>query len=403
MDALRSVGTAVVLALLGASRVSGQTIKLSGALAPGLRAGNVTDYRFTPDGARMVYRADRSAVGLYELFSVPTDFSAPPVRLNGPLPAGGSVAGSASAGLSDFAIGAGNRVAYRADQTTVGTFELYSVPADGSEGPLRLSPALVRVSRLWLSPGGDEVFYSDQQSLHRVPLDGSSGPGLVARFPANEVLFSPHGSWAVLIQGADDDIDRQRLYSMRLDGSVPPLLLQLSDPSEAFVVGAQFEDVSFASDGAHILYNHDLYFEGESYIDLYSARLLSSGALARAPTAPPQPGRPLLDRPPTRLNLTRQAAEGFALDEDSPLDRVAYKESGVVFSASYDGARVPLSPPGWASDSDRIAVSGTDVVFGARTGAGNSVLRAPLDGSGSGVPLFAPAPLFPFVTQMEVV
>src|SRR5262245_43959122 len=116
MDALRSVGTAVVLALLGASRVSGQTIKLSGALAPGLRAGNVTDYHFTPDGARMVYRADRSAVGVYELFSVPTDFSAPPVRLNGPLPAGGSVAGLGFAGFSDFAIGAGDRVAYRSEE-----------------------------------------------------------------------------------------------------------------------------------------------------------------------------------------------------------------------------------------------------------------------------------------------
>src|SRR5262245_45019584 len=47
MDALRSVAV-VVLELLGAvlsaSLVSAQTIKLSGALAPQLRAGNVTDY-----------------------------------------------------------------------------------------------------------------------------------------------------------------------------------------------------------------------------------------------------------------------------------------------------------------------------------------------------------------------
>src|SRR5262245_21876205 len=320
----------------------------------------------------MVYRADRSTVGVYELFSVPTDFSAPSVRLNGPLPAGGSVAGLGFAGFSDFAIGAGDRVAYRADQTVPGTFELFSVPADGSASPLRLSPALVRVSSLWLSPAEDEVYFTTERSLYRVPLDGSTASRPVAAdIPLEPMAFSPDGS---TILGTHSPVEeRAGLYTVPADGSATPVLL-LEGGTSGFGYYSRFEDPRFASDGVHVLLNLENYYE-VLYYDLFSVRWKSLGDRARAPGAEPRRGR-LLDEP-LRLNLTRFDYSGnFALDVDSPIDRMAFQEAYVVYSAAYDGAqRVALTPAGWTSEYDRIAVSGSDVVFGARTAAGRSVLR----------------------------
>src|SRR5262245_56220718 len=227
----------------------------------------------------MVYRADRSTVGVYELFSVPTDFSAPSVRLNGPLPAGGSVAGLGFAGFSDFAIGAGDRVAYRADQTVPGTFELFSVPADGSASPLRLSPALVRVSSLWLSPAEDEVYFTTERSLYRVPLDGSTASRPVAAdIPLEPMAFSPDGS---TILGTHSPVEeRAGLYTVPADGSATPVLL-LEGGTSGFGYYSRFEDPRFASDGVHVLLNLENYYE-VLYYDLFSVRWKSLGDRARA-------------------------------------------------------------------------------------------------------------------------
>src|SRR6185503_3619036 len=54
-------------------------------------------------------------------------------------------------------------------------------------------------------------------------------------------------------------------------------------------------------------------------------------------------------------------------------------------------------------DYDRVIVSGTDVLFGAHTATVTSVLRAPLDGSSVGVPLFPGLTTFGYVKQIEVV
>src|SRR5262245_36202261 len=51
------------------------------------RTRSIDDYVLSPDGARVVYLADPETIDFDELYSVPVDGSAAPVKLNGPLPA----------------------------------------------------------------------------------------------------------------------------------------------------------------------------------------------------------------------------------------------------------------------------------------------------------------------------
>src|SRR5262245_7758226 len=106
---------AVVLVALLAPPVSArQTAKISAPLAPEVRSGRVSEFLFTHDGTRVVYRDDRVQAFRFELFSRPLDGSAPSVRLNGPLHAQGSVGVSNYTG--SFAIGAQDQVVYWADE-----------------------------------------------------------------------------------------------------------------------------------------------------------------------------------------------------------------------------------------------------------------------------------------------
>src|SRR5262245_31793022 len=219
MNALHSSLRVLVPLLLGAaplsSRASAQSIRISGDLAP-VRTGGVQQHLFTPDGSRFVYRADRAGNGSFELLSVPTDGSAPAQPLNGPLPPGGSVKGLVG-------LGTGGLVAYVADQTTQGTFELYSVPADGSASPTLLSPSMVSIGFLSMPAGGDFVLYSLCQGLdctyYRVPLDGSAAPiPVIAGFVIGETHFSPDASTTVFKHFAGFGGGFE-LYSVPSDGS----------------------------------------------------------------------------------------------------------------------------------------------------------------------------------------
>ncbi|HEX6885025.1 MAG TPA: hypothetical protein VF530_16740 [Planctomycetota bacterium] len=380
---------AAFLAPLACGLAAAQSLKLSGDLAHEVRTGAVTDFRFDLDGSHIVYRADRAAAGVFELFGVPSDGSGPSVRLNSPLPPGSRVAGF-TVDSRDFAIGDGERVLYVADQTVQGIFELYAVPSDGSASPVRLSPALEQVYRAWLVPGGGEVVYVDAAALRRVPIDASAAPSVVCANPTGfvpfawQVHFSPDGS--TLVFHAPLDVAAERLYAVPLDGSAPPVQLHESEHGDFEV--PYFDHVRFASDGVHLLYDHIVPFESYFLGDLFSTPLDGSQAPAQIDTG-----------------IFDAYSGGFGLDEGSPLDRVAWLESGIVYSAAYDGTqRVALTPGGWTSSFDRVVVDQTTVLFGANTGTGTALLRAPLDGSASGVPLFSPALThFGFVRQIEIV
>src|SRR5439155_9878102 len=99
---------------------------------------------FSPDSQTVVYTAKQNVDEVYELFSVPIT-GGTPVRLNAPLVPGGDVVDSPpgySVPANTFMITPdGTRVVYRADQDTNDVIELYSVPIGGGT-PVKLNGPL---------------------------------------------------------------------------------------------------------------------------------------------------------------------------------------------------------------------------------------------------------------------
>ncbi len=169
---------------------SAAATEIAGPLVAG---GEVKAWRISPDSTRVVYLADAQVDEVYELYSVPIDGSASPVRLNAALVAGGDVfAGAIGFSEVHFPITSDStRVAYVADQDTDEVRELYVVPIDGSASPVKLSGPMVAggdlaenttVSAFRISPDSTRVVYcADQESdglfeLFLVPSDGSRAP-----------------------------------------------------------------------------------------------------------------------------------------------------------------------------------------------------------------------------------
>jgi dipeptidyl aminopeptidase/acylaminoacyl peptidase len=114
-------------------------------------------FELTPDGNRMAYTAGR-VQQRFDLFGVPRDGSAPPVRLN--LPGGGDrdVELTPRPRLSQD----GSRVVFVGDPTFSNHDELFSAPIDGSAPAVRLHPPMAESSKVEtfeLVPGANEAVY----------------------------------------------------------------------------------------------------------------------------------------------------------------------------------------------------------------------------------------------------
>jgi len=150
--------------------------------APLVQYGDVEDARFgrfTPDGQRYVYLADQEQDERFELYSALLDGSAPPVKLNAPLPAGADVDDAFQLTADEPC-----RVVYLADAAADGVTELWSVPADGSAPPRRLNSPLPVVGlrdvfHFTLDQARTSALYAANedsafgQELHVVPSNGS--------------------------------------------------------------------------------------------------------------------------------------------------------------------------------------------------------------------------------------
>lgn len=297
---------------------------------------------------RVVYVARRGSSHT-ELFSAPLDASAPPVRLSAPLVSGGDVTGS---GWTAFVLAPdGQRVVYRADQEADEVHELWSVPIDGSQAPVRLSRAVALGTSVLgqdfrVSPDGARVVYLDRHGVNdairlwSAPLDGSVAPvRLSGPLPSGgavsigELAFSPDS--ARVFYCADQEVDgRVDLYAVPLTGGASLLLAQPPDPDGAV------RNIQCAPDGAHIVYRAPR----AGMLELWSVR-------ADGSAAPAQLGGPLV--PGGHVN------GGFRLSADGL--RVVYTADQArddrveLWSASIEGGQPALRLSG-------PLVAGGDVV-----------------------------------------
>ena len=112
-------------------------VSLSGTLQ---NLGNVTELEWAPDDQRIAYRADQLLDQRFDLFTVFADGSQSPIRVSELTFDNNTVGNFGWAPDS-------SRVAYIADQDTVGIFELYTDNATGTS-PRKVSDDLV---------GGEDV------------------------------------------------------------------------------------------------------------------------------------------------------------------------------------------------------------------------------------------------------
>ncbi len=247
----------------------------------GSRSG-IADFKISPDGTRVVFRADLNRDDEYGLYSVPLDGSALPVRLNAPPVKGGNVSG--------YVIDPnGERVVYRADQDTDGAVELYSVPIDGSAAPVQLTERPVeryRIESFAIDPTGERVIYNvgwysanrGPEELYSVSIDGSAAPVLLnaPTIRLSEVYdfsIDQTGAW-VVYRGDQEANGVSELYRVAIDGSVAPVRLNVP-----LVQGGYVKEFRIGPNGNRVVYRAAQDTKG--VVELYSVPLNGSGSPVR--------------------------------------------------------------------------------------------------------------------------
>jgi Tol biopolymer transport system component len=237
-------------ALWSVETSGGTPHQLSGPLLPGT---SIVGYRVSADGATVIYAAALDTPGVTELYSVPIG-GGDSTKLNGPLVAGGNVTNPGFEISPD-----GQRVIYRADQETDGVLELYSVAIGGGpvtklNGPL-VPGGLLRRAEV-LAGGARVVYMADQETagvveLYSVPiaggaavkLNGALDPGSYVR----EFELSPDGAWVVYQAGSTT----LEIYSVPAAGGVATRL------NGALVAGGGVQSWRIAPDSQRVAYRAD--------------------------------------------------------------------------------------------------------------------------------------------------
>jgi len=352
---------------------------LNGAMVPG---GTVPSFRLAPLGERVVFLAAKEATGVFELYSREADGAAEPVKLSGPMVAGGDV-------QAEYAISPdGSWVVYRADQDANDVFDLYAVPIDGSAAPVRLN-----LTRTLGDVQGDfviaadslgVVYRADQDAdevfeLYVVRIDGTFAP--VKRNPAlvagGDVLsFRLSGVNDRLLYRADQDTDeRIELYSVRaVTGGAPQKLNGALGSSDV-------SDMRLSADATRVVYRVDR--------TGFPAQLFgvpANGAAAAVQLSAVPAGRNLVsfEVPAADERVLYVQIAGFGtsaelfsapLDGSQPPLRLSAPQSGSALGARLQG----------------VLADGTVLYLAdPQTLAHDELFRVPLDGSASPVRLSGP-------------
>jgi len=199
---------------------TGVSTKLNGALTA---SGDVQDFKLIPDGSGVVYLADQDTDGVNELYRVLFANPQTSAKINGPLVNGGDV--------FDFDVTANStRVVYRADQDIDTVVELYQNTLTPIGSPLKLHSnyALGRsVSGFKLLPNSSGVLYLANQTTSTVlelfetlfagGTIGAKVNGVLVTPGGNVIDFSISADSLSVVYRADQDTDgRVELYRVLL-------------------------------------------------------------------------------------------------------------------------------------------------------------------------------------------
>src|SRR6185503_12548250 len=111
-----------------------------------LFSAGVKEFQIGPDGTRVFYRADQPVSGRFELYAVPLTGAFAPLRISAPLLSPRDVRDVTSFRVSSD----GERVVYRADHVVDEQFELYSAPSRPVP-PLRSIDGVTRAAAIRLT------------------------------------------------------------------------------------------------------------------------------------------------------------------------------------------------------------------------------------------------------------
>jgi Tol biopolymer transport system component len=293
-------------------------VKLSEAA---IRGGRLLALRIAPRGGRVVYAADQDTDELVELYSVPIDGSAAPVKLSGIQVPGGDV-------TTPLVITPdGERVAYAADGSVDGLTGIYSVPLDGSAPPVELFRPRVGgfglLQDLRLTPDGKRVtFLADHDDDGSFDLFGASmtrgrarrlNGRLVSGGSVSGYALGPNG----LVYRADQDADEVfELYRTPLDapfdGREPPVRLHVplgpdTDVQAGFVL---------SPDGAHVVFAADA--RRDEVVELFTVPFRSSSAVPQPLHAPFVAGADVVADVPENIAITSDSERVlFAADGET--------------------------------------------------------------------------------------
>lgn len=265
---------AIVISVFSAASASPQVYYKLSSAGPLPIGGDVDNFKISPNSMYTVYQAGQDIAEVRELYTVPTDGSAGPIKVSA-LPAQGQY-------IEDYLISPNNEyVLYSADQDTKDLIELYSAPLDGSAGPTKISGEMVENGGLRdftgsfkISPDGSLAVYRAQQDtdevyeLYVVPVDGSADPvKLNSELPEGGGTYSfditPNNKY--LIYTADQDTDNiNELYQVPLDGLETPIKL-----SGELVENGNVSQFKISPDGQYVVYLADQ--ETNDVVELFMA------------------------------------------------------------------------------------------------------------------------------------
>jgi Tol biopolymer transport system component len=200
----------------------GTTVKLSGTVTAG--AAGVVSMKVSPDGNWVAFVTTKTASASQQLWLVANDgTAAAPAAVSGPLISTNSI--------TDYQWSANSlRIVFRAARDVAGQIELFSKPLSGAVIDLSTLPAIDRsVTSMQISPDSSRVVFvadrdvNDVDELYSVPITGGtvtklSGATIATANVFTAFLISANSSRVVFL--ADRTTDNLfELFSNSLDGA----------------------------------------------------------------------------------------------------------------------------------------------------------------------------------------